>query len=159
VSFINAEDDHNIVKPPTQSLGWAKGSKSILISDNWDIWQVPVEPGGQFVNLTVNGKRDAIRYQRRLVLEPAEDRDEGVDLSKPQYFTVYGEWTKKGGIGRLDPGKPGLQMVMWSDALYGRLIKAKGADQFVYTKETALEPPDYYVTDAKFGAGDRLTDQ
>ena len=38
------------------------------------------------VNLTVNGKKDAIRYQRRFALEPPEDRDDGIDLSKPQYF-------------------------------------------------------------------------
>ncbi|HEX6975972.1 MAG TPA: prolyl oligopeptidase family serine peptidase, partial [Vicinamibacterales bacterium] len=86
------------------------------------------------------------------------ERGEGIDLSKPQYFSVYGEWTKKGGIGRLDPGKPGLQMVMWGDASYSRLLKAKNADQFVYTKETSLEPGDYYITDAKFGEGSRLTD-
>jgi dipeptidyl aminopeptidase/acylaminoacyl peptidase len=156
-SFVNTEDDHNVLKPPTQVVGWASDSKSVLLGDNWDIWQVPVE-GGPFVNLTVNGRRDAIRYQNRLSLEPASARDEGIDLSKPQYFRVYGEWTKKGGIGRLDPGKPGLQMVMWGDAAYTRLMKAKNTDQYVYTRETALEPADYFITDAKFGEGTRLTD-
>ena len=157
VAFIDAEDDHNVVKPPTQSVGWTSDSKSVLISDNWDIWQVPVE-GGQFVNLTVNGRKDAIRYQNRFVLEPASGREEGIDLSKPQYFRVYGEWTKKGGIGRLDPGKPGLQMLFWGDAAYSRLMKAKKADQFLYTRETSLEPADYFITDAKFGEGTRITD-
>jgi dipeptidyl aminopeptidase/acylaminoacyl peptidase len=47
---------------------------------------------------------------------------------------------------------------MWGDASVGRLVKAKNADQFVYTSETALEPADYYITDASFGKGDRLTD-
>ena len=39
----------------------------------------------------------------------AEERDDGIDLSKPQYFAAYGEWTKKAGIARLDPGKPGMR--------------------------------------------------
>jgi len=157
VSFIDTEDDHNVVKPPTQPMGWTKDSKSVLISDNWDIWQIPVD-GGTPVNLTVNGKKDQIRYQRRLALEPLEERADGIDLSKPQYFSVYGEWTKKGGIGRLDPGKPGIANVLWGDAAFSRLMKAEKADVLLYTKETALEPADYYATDAKFGTPKRLTD-
>ncbi|CAN5706727.1 prolyl oligopeptidase family serine peptidase [soil metagenome] len=157
VSFIDTEDDHNVVKPPTQPMGWTKDSKSVLISDTWDIWQIPVE-GGPAVNLTLNGKKDQIRYQRRLPLEPIEERADGIDLSKPQYFSVYGEWTKKGGIGRLDPGKPGITSVLWGDAAFSRLSKAEKADVLLYTKETALEPADYYATDAKFGEPKRLTD-
>jgi dipeptidyl aminopeptidase/acylaminoacyl peptidase len=157
VSFINTESDVNVVDPPTQPMGWTKDNKAVLISDNWDIWQIPVD-GGKAINLTVNGKKDAIRYRSRIALEPIEERQEGIDLTKPQYFTVYGEWTKKGGIGRLDPGKPGISNVQWADASFGRVTKAEKADVIVYTKETAFEPGDFYVTDMKFGEGKRLTD-
>ncbi|MBA3296579.1 MAG: prolyl oligopeptidase family serine peptidase, partial [Acidobacteria bacterium] len=157
VSFIDTENDVNVVKPPTQPMGWTRDSKSVLISDNWDIWQVPVD-GGKAVNLTVNGKKDQIRYQRRYALEPVEERAEGIDLSKPQYFSAYGEWTKKSGIARLDPGKPGLTNVVWGDASYARLMKAEKSDVLLYTKETPLEPADYYATDGKFGEPKRLTD-
>ena len=157
VAFIDTENDTNVVKPPTQSIGWTKGGKSVLINDNWDIWQVPVE-GGSFVNLTVNGGKEGIRYQRRFALESLDERGEGIDLSKPQYFSVYGEWTKKGGIGRLDPGKPGLQMVLSGDASFSRLSKAEKADVLLYTRETATEPADFYLTDPAFGEPKRLTD-
>ena len=157
VSFINTESDVNVVNPPTQTLGWTKDSKSVLISDNWDVWQVPVD-GGKAVNLTVNGKKDQIRYRSRIPFEPPQDRDEGIDLSKPQYFTAYGEWTKKGGIGRLDPGKPGLSNVLWGDASFGSPMKAEKADVLIYTRQTATEPADYYATTMAFGEGKRLTD-
>ncbi|MEX2662156.1 MAG: hypothetical protein WD227_09500, partial [Vicinamibacterales bacterium] len=156
-SFIDTENDHNVVKPPTQAMGWVKGSKAVLISDNWDIWQVPVD-GSPAVNLTVNGKKDQIRYQRRLPMETPEEREDGIDLSKPNYFGIYGEWTKKNGIARLDPGKTGLTNVLWGDAMYSRLAKAEKADVVLYTKETPLEPADYYATDSKFGEPKRLTD-
>ena len=156
-SFVDTEDDHNVVKPPTSPMGWVKGSKAVLISDNWDIWQVPVD-GSAAVNLTVNGRKDQIRYQQRLALEPPDDRDDGIDMSQPQYFRVYGEWTKKGGIARLNPGKPGLSNVLWGDAAYSRLARAEKADVMLYTKETELEPPDYYATDSRFGDPKRLTD-
>jgi dipeptidyl aminopeptidase/acylaminoacyl peptidase len=156
-SFIDTEDDHNVVDPPTSTLGWVKGSKAVLLSDNWDIWQVPVN-GGQAVNLTMNGKKDQVRYERRLAMETAEEREDGIDMTKPQFFSVYGEWTKKNGVARIDPGKPGPANVLWGDAAYARISKADKADVVVYTRETALEPPDYYATDLKFGEPKRLTD-
>ena len=89
-SFVDVEDDHNNVKPPINAVGWASDSKAVLLSDAWDVWKVPVD-GGSAVNLTVNGRKDAIRYQQRYALEPPDARDEGIDLSKPMYFRAYGE--------------------------------------------------------------------
>ena len=100
-SFIDTEDDHNIDRPPAGVIGWASDSKSVLLHDNWNVWQVPVA-AGTAVNLTVNGKAEAIRYQNRFALERPQDRDKGIDLSKPLYFRAYGEWTKKAGIARVD---------------------------------------------------------
>ena len=110
LSFVDTENDHNVVKPPAGSLGWTKDSASVLLTDNWDIWQAPVA-GGPAVNLTINGRKDQIRYQRRYALEPPQERNQGVDLTKPQYFAAYGEWTKKAGIARLTPGKSGMEML------------------------------------------------
>ena len=158
VSFVNIEDDHNNVKPPINAIGWASDSKTVLLSDAWDVWKVSIE-GGVAVNLTANGKKDAIRYQQRYVLEPPDERDNGIDLSKPQYFRAYGEWTKKAGIARIDPGGTGAKIVGWADASYPVMMKARKADVFVYTRGTSLEPADYYLTDASLDNPVRLTDQ
>ena len=157
-SFVDTEDDHNVVKPPTGTIGWANDSKSVLLHDNWDIWQVPVA-AGQAVNLTVNGRKDQVRYQRRYALEPPEERAKGIDLTKPQYFAAYGEWTKKAGIARIDPGKPGAEMLTWADATFGGLMKPEDADQLVYTTSTATEPNDYFIGDLNLKQSTRLTDQ
>ena len=71
--FYDVDNDVNVVKPPTPSLGWSKDSSAVLLSDGWDVWQVPVA-GGQPVNLTVNGgktHRGILRGLRRetVVLE------------------------------------------------------------------------------------------
>jgi dipeptidyl aminopeptidase/acylaminoacyl peptidase len=158
VSFVDIEDDHNNVKPPVSAIGWASDSKTVLLTDAWDIWQISSE-GAPPVNLTVNGKKDAIRYQRRFALEPRDDRDEGIDLSKPQYFAAYGEWTKKAGVARLDPGKPGVKMLTWSDASFPQVMKAEKADTYVFSQGTSLEPADYYLADASLANPVRLTDQ
>jgi dipeptidyl aminopeptidase/acylaminoacyl peptidase len=151
--FYDQEDDHNIVKPPTRTIGWAKDGKSALITDNWDVWNIPVH-GGQATNLTVNGKRELIRYRNRFRLDPEE---KGIDLSVPIYFGAYGEWTKKGGIARFTPGEPGVKMLLWEDATFSALVKAKATDAFFYTRETNQDYPDFYVSDATLSHGQRIT--
>lgn len=151
--FYNTEDDHNVVKPAQSPIGWTKNGVSVLLSDGWDIWNVPVH-GGQAINLTVNGKKEGIRYQRYR-LDPDE---KGIDLTKPVYLGSYGEWTKKAGIARLDNGKPGATVLAWDDAVYGALIKAKNADKYFYTRETPDAYPDFYAADNSLKGAARLTD-
>jgi dipeptidyl aminopeptidase/acylaminoacyl peptidase len=154
-TFWNTESDVNEVKPPTPTLGWAKDSSAVLISDLWDIWKVPVA-GGAAVNLTGNGKKDKIRYRTRLRLD-AEERA-GIDLSTPMYVTAYGEFTKKNGIGLIGPGKAGVQMLQWDDASYPQLLKAKHADTYLYSRGTVREYPDYYAANPHLEGGQKVTD-
>ena len=66
VSFVNVEDDHNVVKPPVTPEGWSADSRACCSAISWDVWQVlsRVARAPRAVNLTGNGKRDAIRYDR-----------------------------------------------------------------------------------------------
>ena len=151
-SFVDVEDDHNVVQPPIRPVGWVKGGQSVLLSDDWDIWNVRADgSGGE--NLTLTGKKEQIRWSRRFRIDPNE---EGIDLDGA-FLSAYGEWTKKAGFARLD-GKPGPTMLKWDDASFGRLIKAKNADAFVLTRADFDEYADYHFVNADFGEGRRLTD-
>jgi len=152
--FINTEDDHNVVKPPTRPIGWSKDSRFVLLSDNWDIWKIPAD-GGAAVNLTANGKKDKIRYETIWRLDPEE---KGFDLSKPIYIRAYGEWTKKGGIARIRPDAPGVEMLRWDGASYANLLKAKSSDVFLYSRETTQEAADYYRAGSDLKDGKKITD-
>jgi dipeptidyl aminopeptidase/acylaminoacyl peptidase len=152
-SFVNVDDDHNVVKPPQPALGWTKDGDAVILSDGWDLWKVPAA-GGQAVNLTVNGRKDGIKYGRLMRFDPEE---KGWDLSVPRYVDMFGEYTKKGGIARLEPGKPGVQPLLWEEATFS-LMKAKKAGVYLYTKATPLAPGDYYVTDASLKSGSKITD-
>jgi dipeptidyl aminopeptidase/acylaminoacyl peptidase len=151
-SFVDVEDDHNVVKPPRPALGWTSDSAALLLSDGWDIWQVPAA-GGTAVNLTGNGKKDAIRYRMIARFDPDE---EGTDLSKTRYVSAFGEWTKKGGYAKLEPGKPGAQMLLWDDAAFG-VQKARKADVYFVSKSTYKDPPDVYAADSSLKPGRKLT--
>ena len=154
-SFVDVEDDHNIVDPPTNALGWTSDNAFVLISDRWDIWKIPVAAGQPAVNLTVNGKKDKIRYQGRLRIDPQE---RGIDMSKPQYFSVIAELTKRSGFGILQPGTTGLKMALWEDAAITGLQKAEKADVWLYRRETPTEAPVVFVTDASLAPGRKIVD-
>jgi dipeptidyl aminopeptidase/acylaminoacyl peptidase len=144
VSFVDDEADYIEDQPPVRPLGWSHDGAFVILSDNWDLWAIP-SIGGQATNLTKTGKRDGIRFQRQYRLDPEE---KGLDLSKEAYVSAYGEWTKKAGIGRLRPGADKVEMLLWDDASFGRLSKAKEADVFMYTRETNEEAPNVYLAGA-----------
>ncbi len=153
-SFVDEDDDHNVVKPPDYPMGWTKDGQSALLYDGWDIWIVPVHGGTKGVNWTGNGFKDQIRYEQRLILDPEE---KGADLAQPQYVSLYGEWTKKAGFVRIEKGKAPA-ILLWDDASFGRILKAKKADVYLYTRSTAADYPNYYVADALLKNGVKLTD-
>jgi dienelactone hydrolase len=154
-SFIDVEDDHPVEKPPTLFMGWSADSRFVLISDDWDIWQVPVA-GGVATNLTVNGRKEGVRHRRPLDFSSDEA---GLDLTRPVYVDLYAEWTKKSGLGVIEPGRPGVKRLVFDDAAYGvpPLMKARNADVLLFTRQNYKDPPDFYVTDASFAAPKRIT--
>ncbi len=153
VSFINVEDDHNVIDPPAPAAGWTADSRAVLLSDLWDVWRVGVDGRGA-VNLTGNGREAQIRYRRY----PLDRTEKGADFSKPQYFTMLGEWTKKGGVARLMPRRSRLEVLLWDDAAYGQLMKAENASTLLYTRATPTTYPDLYVADADLSGARRLSD-
>jgi dipeptidyl aminopeptidase/acylaminoacyl peptidase len=169
--LADTSDDHNnLVTPPIAPIGWSKDGNSVLVSDAFDAWKVPVN-GGAAVNLTVDGKKNQIRYQRLYAFERAGRGGvtpagrggrggaltDGVDLSQPLYFATYGEWTKKEGLSKVDPSKPGAERLVWDDAKFS-YQKAKDADVYLYTRQTASEFPNYYVASADLKTGRQITD-
>jgi len=154
-SFIDTEDDHNIVDPPVSPRGWTEDGRNVLLYDDWDIWRVGVH-GDEGTNLTVNGKADQIRYGYPIQFDP--DEDEGIDLSDPIYFRMYGEWTKKSGYGLLTRGRPGVDVLAYDDVSYGGLMKAEDADTYLVSWSTVQEYPNYHVTDARLRDPRQITD-
>jgi dienelactone hydrolase len=151
--FVNDEDDHNVAKPPHAPLGWLKGGTGVLLTDGWDVWNVAVH-GGQAQPLTNNARAEGVRYRRRINLNPEE---KGIDLSVPVYFSVQHEKTKKAGIARLDPGQSTPVRLLWDDADFSTLLKAKQADVYLYTRETYKDYADYHVAGPDLKDGKRLT--
>ncbi|HYC52841.1 MAG TPA: prolyl oligopeptidase family serine peptidase [Gemmatimonadaceae bacterium] len=155
--FWDDEDDHNQVKPPIGGglLGWSRDNASIIVRDNWDLWRIPVN-GGRAINLTVNGRRDGVRYQNRLVFDNRNARN-GIDLSAPMYVETYGEWTKKEGLARVDAQKGGATQISVEDSKVD-YRRARDANVWAYTRQSVVRFPDWYAADEGIRNERRLTD-
>lgn len=159
-SFVDTDDDHNQTTPPQSPIGWSSDSKYVLLSDGWDIWQVPAMDGKDAkgkpltaLNLTQTGKREKIRFQNRFSLDPDE---KGIDLKQPVYVRTYGEWTKKSGISRIENGK--VTRLLWEDASIGSLNKARKAGVYVFGRESFTQPRQYFVSSsADLAAGKQVS--
>ena len=173
VSFANTDDDHNnIVPPPRPVLAWSKDASAVLLSDGWDVWRVPVGASGKAVNLTADGRKNQVRYQRLYAFEGGAIArraarggrgagaaiEEGIDLTKPLYFGTYGEWSKKEGLARVEPSSTsGATRLVWDDASYN-FTKARDADVYLYTRQTSQDFPNYFVANSDLRGGRQITD-
>jgi dipeptidyl aminopeptidase/acylaminoacyl peptidase len=154
-SFVDTEDDHNVVKPPRSPVGWSRDGATVLLSDGWDIWAVKADGLGG-TNLTENGKTNGTRYQGIAQFET--EAKPGVDLTKPLYVATFGEWTKRDGLVRIDPVKRESAVLLTGDCSFGQPMKARDADVFAYTRQTTIEAPDFHLTDATFKPETKVTD-
>jgi dipeptidyl aminopeptidase/acylaminoacyl peptidase len=137
-SFVNLKDDHPVEqKPPFGTGGWTKDDRTVLLNDEYDVWQA--RPDGSGATRLTNGARDSTRY-RRVRLDPDE---KFVDTTQPIYFSAYGDWSKRSGYSRLVGGK--LERLLWENANVGRLAKAKDADVYLYVAQDFDRSPDCYA--------------
>jgi dipeptidyl aminopeptidase/acylaminoacyl peptidase len=172
VSFVNVEDDHFGEKSAYGIAGFSKDGQSVILDHQYDLWSVSLDGSGSARNLTNGfGAKNEVRL-RYLRLEPDESAapaapggfgggrggaggDRTIDLSKPVMLTAFSEPDKKAGFYQLEGDK--LTKVLFEDRSFGRPIKAKNADRVLFTRETFVEFPDYWVTDTHFANPQRLT--
>lgn len=170
VSFINFESDStakvypdNLQKPPFGVAGWTKSDATVLLYDKYDLWQVAAD-GSKVTRLT-NGADEQIRH-RFIRLDQAGSMgmrgrgfsapEKWIDLNKPVYLSLYGEWTKKSGYALLKPGGV-VQSLVWLDKNVGSLAKAKDAEIYAYTMQDYDDSPDVFVGSADLQNAKQVT--
>jgi dienelactone hydrolase len=164
-SFINKESDQTVKqKPPFGRAGWTKDDAAVLLYDKYDIWQVAAD-GTKAQRLT-GGAAEQVRH-RLVRLDAVGGGGRGgefgpsagsswIDLSKPAYLSMFGEWTKKSGYARLQPGGAVTRLV-WLDKSVGSLAKAKDADVYGYSVQDFDDSPDIFVAGPDLKDAKQLT--
>ncbi|RPJ80105.1 MAG: S9 family peptidase, partial [Acidobacteria bacterium] len=150
-SFINTESDQTSPeKPPFGVAGWTTDDEAVVLYDKYDVWRVRSDGSG--AERLTNGAAEQVRY-RVVRLDPDEER---IDLTKPIYLSVFGEWTKKSGYARLEPGS-GPTGLVWLDKNVGSLAKARDAGVYAYIVQAYDDSPDLFVGGADLAAAKQLT--
>ncbi len=171
-SFVNDDDDHAYEKPIWGLGGWTKESKSVLLYDKYDVWNVPLD-GSKATNLTQGvGRAQGIQFRvvrfgaggaggrggggGRGGAGAAADSD-GVDLAQPVTLSAYGDRTKKFGYWQVAAGQAPKPLI-WEDKNVGGVIKAANADRLVFIEQDFNEFPDFWATNAAFESPKKITD-
>jgi acetyl esterase/lipase len=168
VDFVDRQDDHPYELPAYGLAGWGEDGGSVVLNHRFDVWEVPLD-GSAATNLTAGvGDRDQIRF-RVTTLDPEPGgggfrgfgrgggSDRKIDLSGPILLTAYGERTKKSGYWEVRKGSE-PEPLIWVDKSVGRPIKADDTERMVFTQETFVEFPNYWVSDTRFRSPRKVTD-
>ncbi|RKY87703.1 S9 family peptidase [candidate division KSB1 bacterium] len=151
-TFWNTEFDYpRDPKPPWGFAGWTKADSSILIYDQYNVWNI--KPDGKNPVCLTDGNKNKIRF-RVYRLEREEDY---IDPSKPVYLSAFGQLSKKSGFYRLKVGKKPVKLI-YEDKYISRLQKAKKCDKFIYISETYEQSPNIFYTKGDFLNPKKLTD-
>ncbi|MGW8123178.1 S9 family peptidase [Roseivirga echinicomitans] len=153
VSFENKDYDSPVEKPSYGVAGWSNDGKWIVINNKYDLWAIALN-SNEAKNLT-QGLGDEEEIQFRLTQLDPEVKD--YDLKKPLLLSAYGEWTKKSGYYTVDMGKK-PKVLRYEDSMIGRPTKAKDANTLIYTEQTFVDFPDYWVADLSFKNPKKITD-
>ena len=148
VTFANMAYDHPVPELPSYGVsGWTDGDESLLVYDEFDLWELPVE--GTPRRLTEGRDEEIVHRVARL--DPDADP---VDLDEGLYLTLRGKWTLHSGVARLLGGQ--VERLIYQDDNVARLTKAENADVFAYVAQDFDDSPDYFVGD-DFDAAHQVT--
>lgn len=171
ISFINEESDQTskvypdrLQKPPFGTAGWVVDDEAVLLYDKYDLWAVASDGSGA-ERLTAGAEEEVrhrlVRPERGFRGGPAIGSSargyQWVNLDEPQYLSLYGEWTKKSGYGRLDPNGD-VERLVWLDKNVGSLAKAEKAEVYAYITQAFDDSPDIFVGGRGLGDAEQVSE-
>jgi len=153
ISFENEDYDSPTEKPSYGIAGWSSDNNWVILNHEFDLWAISLN-SDKFENLTQGvGAEGSIQFR----LTQLDPEAETYDLKKDLLLSAYGEWTKKSGYYQVRMGKK-PQVLRYEDKMIGRPTKAKQADKIIFTEQTFVDFPDYYVSDLTFKNPVKVTD-
>jgi dipeptidyl aminopeptidase/acylaminoacyl peptidase len=155
VKFADEENDSPDYPAQYGSVGWTANDKQFLVYDRYDIWAFdPSSAQAEPINLTKIGRQEKIVF-RYLKLDP-EDRF--IDPSKEMLLSAFNETTKASGYYKLSLADKKLTKLIMDNYRFSGTVKAKNANQVLFTRESFREFPDVWTADVNFNSPKKISD-
>ena len=159
VAFFDEENDMPEAPPAYGFGGWTRDGAALLY-DRFDVWRVPAD-GTNAVNLTAGVGREQktqFRVVRTDLTGAEEEVDLGLDPSKPLTLRGESEETRATGFFRASAATAGApQRLLWNDAAWRYVARAKDAEVFLLTASRFDQYPDLQVTGPDFRARKKVS--
>ncbi len=151
-SFRDEDYDKPVEKPTYGVAGWSKNGETLLLNHKYDLWTIALN-SNESTNLTQGiGNDGSIRF--RLVQLDSEAKT--FDLTNPLLLAAYGDKTKKSGYYEVEVGKK-PKVLLYEDKMIRGAIKAKDNDKIIFTEQTFVDFPDYWISDLSFSKSKKIT--
>jgi len=162
--FSLENNDYDFLMPRGRIIAWASNEKSILVSDEYDLWKLSLDNKSSPINLTKGyGRKNKYNFFLIMDDDPRTQRPI-ISTDKWALFSVFDTKTKRNGFfskKNLNNGSQ-LDSLIMEDAMFwhpypphsfsGVSIsdykpqKAKHSDYFLVAKSTAKESQNFYLT-------------
>ncbi len=130
------------------TAGWTADDRSVLLYDQFDIWEVKPDGSGARNVTTGAGRTASVAFRYRSM-----DPDERVvPANKPLLLSATDDRTRATGFYRLASltATAAPEKVVMLDKAFGAVNKAKNADTVVFTLSRFEEYPDLWTSDTSF---------
>lgn len=146
VNFWQEDHDSPNTPPPYGTAGWTKDDQSVLIYDQFDIWQISPD-GTQSVNLTGGvGRRDrtSFRYIR------LNNDERWIEPGESLLLRAEDQRRYDSGFFRLKIGAGYPEMLVMAAKSFSIPTRAKDSNVLMLTASRFDEFPDLLITDDTF---------
>lgn len=154
VKFADEEDDHPDYPSPYGTAGWTNDDQLFIAYDRYDLWAFDPINNKAPVNLTKVGRQEKTVF-RYLKLDPEE---RFIDPSKELLLSAFNETTKAAGYYKLSLKDGKLTKLVLDNYRFGGTVKAKLANQLLFTRESFREFPDVWTADLNLAASKKISD-
>ena len=146
VPLYNEEYDQPDDPNPYGIMGWHEGDSAVYVYDRYDVWKVDVQAKENPVNLTNQGRKEktSFRYVRW------NNDERFFRFGQPLFFRRFDERTKDAFLeevllkSTLPSASAGGNQNRHHSV--GGLVKSKNSNAYLLTWESAVEPPDLFLT-------------
>ncbi len=123
-------------------MGWTKDDNAVLIYDRYDVWKVDPDGKNVPVRITADGRSRKVTYR----YERTNREEEFLTPGQQVYFSVFNNVNKDAGmsVGKLTD-KLELSSLTYGPYRFGNPLKAKDADEILFTKESYVLSPDLFL--------------